>query len=120
MDIKKLQELCKDEAFITSLLQLDTPQQVKQALSSKGVDLTVEQINQVNDFIARYQQGQLTDQEKKLIDLMNQNDNDELNEQQLEAVAGGFIEWIFLAVALSCSLGAVAVNYHMEKTRRRW
>ena len=44
MDEKKLQEVFSDEAFVQSLFEMDTAQEVQAALNEKGVAFTLEEI----------------------------------------------------------------------------
>lgn len=46
MDEKKLQELMKDEAFMKELVQLKTKDEVQELFKSKGVEFTLEELEE--------------------------------------------------------------------------
>ena len=69
MDEKKLQEVFSDEAFVQSLFEMDTAQEVQAALNEKGVAFTLEEIEAFKQ--------QLTAK------------SGEMNEEDLDSVAGG-------------------------------
>ena len=73
MDEMRAKELFADEEFVKSLLALETPEQVQAAAKAKGLDLTLDEISAIKSAI----KGSLT------------NTNGELNEADLEKVAGG-------------------------------
>lgn len=102
MNKEKLNEVFSDQQFVESLLQLETPEQVQQILKEKGIDLTVEEIEQTRDFLVRYANGQLSEKETATLKLL-QNSNGELSEDELENVSGG----VFLLCA--CLLGSYGV-----------
>lgn len=107
MDIEKIKKVLSDEEFVKSLLNFETPQQVQQALKDKGVELSIDEITSVGDLLNRYLSNELTDQEKKVIELVN-NSGDELNEEELESVAGGFV---MTTVGVVCALiGTIIVG----------
>ena len=60
MDEKKLQELFSNEAFVNSLLEMDTAQEVQAALQEKGISLTLEEIEAIRK---QLQSGAVAEQE---------------------------------------------------------
>lgn len=71
---EKIQELIHDSDFVESLLNMEDNTDVQKAFAERGVDLSLDQI----DSIAEMAFGA----------------NDELDETQLETVAGGGLEEI--------------------------
>ena len=67
MNLERIKEILADEAFVKGLLVLETAQEVQEALSQKGVELTVEDIELIADLLNRYQAGELTGKEEKAI-----------------------------------------------------
>ncbi len=89
MNLERMKELLADEAFVKGLLALETAQEVQEALSQKGVELTVEDIELIADFLNRYQAGELTGKEEKAIKAAQSFKDGELSDEELEEVAGG-------------------------------
>lgn len=103
MDEQKIRELFSDEAFVGSILEMDTAEDVQKALSKKGLDLSLEEINTIRTSL--------------------EHEEGELSEDQLEDVAGGSVTAIVCgliiggaALAGGHSLGKAVHNW----TRRRW
>jgi hypothetical protein len=72
MNEAKLKELFSDEAFMTSLLKLETPEEVQKALKAKGLELSIEEIKYIGAVLEKAAEKGGT-----------------LNEADLEKVAGG-------------------------------
>lgn len=101
-----IKEVFSDEAFVKSLSELETAEEVQAALKEKNLDFSLEDIAEM--------QTALT---KRL--------NDELPEDELENVAGGFaISATIIAVGIAAgSVGAALFStgsFVNEVTRRRW
>lgn len=75
-----------NEDLIKKLLSLDTAQQVQDLLKQNGIDLSLEQIEQVKDLLVRRASNQLTEKEAQLL---NKAGSGELDENELANVAGG-------------------------------
>ena len=75
MDEKLIKEVFSDEAFVSALLELETPVEVQAALKEKGIDMTESEIVSLRDEIVK--------QAQKV------NDGEELSVDQLDDVAGG-------------------------------
>lgn len=90
MNIELMKKVLGDEEFVNSLLEMEDAQQVQEKLKEKGLDFTIEQINEIRDLIARYSQNELTQQEQDLLEQARAYENGELNEEQLEAISGGW------------------------------
>lgn len=120
MDIKKLNEVLKDESFVKQLLQLETVNQVQQALADKGVNLTIEEIEAIKDIIQRYENDQLSEQEKQQLETINTLNTDELSDNDLQAVTGGFITVILTVAAITIgTVGTITgISYYLAY--RRW
>jgi predicted ribosomally synthesized peptide with nif11-like leader len=69
MNEEKIKELFTDEAFIASIAELETAEDVQKALSEKGLDLSIEEITAIQNALA--------------------SNDGELSEDDLENVAGG-------------------------------
>lgn len=90
MTKEKLMEVFSDKQFVESLFKMDTPQEVQKALSEKGVDVTVEEIEQARELLIRYENGQLSEKEQSILDMFQKGEG-ELSDKDLEDVSGGFV-----------------------------
>ena len=106
MNLERMKEVLADEAFVKELFTLETAQEVQEALSQKGVELTVEDIELIADLLNRYQAGELTGKEEKAIKAAQSFKDGELSDEELEEVAGGFGGLIMAAIIAVVS-GAV-------------
>ena len=61
MDEKRAEELFADEAFVKSLLALETPEEVQAAVKAKGVDLTLDEISAIKEVLAKFTSAELSD-----------------------------------------------------------
>ena len=61
MDEKRAEELFADEAFVKSLLALETPKEVQAAVKAKGVDLTLDEISAIKEVLAKFTSAELSD-----------------------------------------------------------
>jgi hypothetical protein len=71
MDQKRVKELLSEEAFVKSLVSLETPEQVQAAFKAKGVDVTVDEVKALGEAVKQSASGDVSDAD-------------------LEKVAGGF------------------------------
>lgn len=106
MNEQQIKEIFSDEAFVNSILEMETPQDVQKALSEKGLDLSLEEINTIKNT------------------LINNDNEGELSEDDLENVAGGVA---VTTVICGLIIGAAAASgtFQLGKaihnwTRRRW
>ena len=98
MNDQQIEELFSDEAFMESLLELETPEEVQKALSDKGLDLSLEEIITIRDVLL--------------------NNEGELSDGQLESVSGGSVASI-VANILNDIVRPV-VTFPAAVFRRRW
>ena len=70
MNEEKIKEVFSDKDFVGSLLELETAEEVQSAISKKGIDLSISDIEVLRAQLA--------------------NSGEELSEEDLENVAGGF------------------------------
>ena len=100
---KKVQEIFSDEAFVNSLLAMDSPEEVQTAVKAKGLDLSIGDIEKVK---AQLVSGK----------------TDELSADDLEGVAGGFAITLALVGCIATCIGATATvgGFIHTITRSRW
>ena len=103
MDEKKVQEIFSDEAFVGSLMAMESAEEVQAAVKAKGLDLTVGDIERIK---AQLVSGK----------------SDELSSDDLDNVAGGFAITLALVGCIASCIGATASvgSFVHLVTRRRW
>ena len=116
MKMDKMREVFSDEEFVKGLFELETPEEVQAALEEKEIELSTGEICQMRDFLIRYQEGTLTEEEKKVVEFANEYRDGELSEEELENVSGGILGWVMLGLAI-LALTAVTGLYC---TSDRW
>ncbi len=100
MNEERIKVLFSDEAFVKELMALETPEEVQALLAENEIDLSVEEIKQLNEFLSEHA-------------------GEELTEEDLENVAGGFLDCALLAIALAAVVCGVIVGIEQAR-RRRW
>jgi NH3-dependent NAD+ synthetase len=109
MSEQEIRDLFKDEAYVSSLLALDTAEEVQASLAEKGVDISTTEITKILDSIRNYSES-----------------DEELSEADLENVTGGLVgvALLFFAGLMGIiGLGTTAGMLSMEDSsgrRRRW
>ena len=68
----KLKEIFSDEEFVAKVFAIETAEEVQNAIKEKGVELTIEQLKEIQNA------------------MLAQENNEEINDKDLEKVAGGF------------------------------
>ncbi len=106
MDEKLLKDILSDADFATSLMEMETPEDVQKALSEKGADISIGDINAIRKALENGGEG-------------------ELSEDDLADVAGGSLTILAaagIAGIISASVyGGVRVGDGIHKwTRGRW
>ena len=103
MNEARIKEVFSDEAFVKEMVSKDTPAEVKALLAEKGIDVSENDILQLRKLV-----------EKKL---SQAEDSEELDENDLEDVAGGFgpaglgiAIWVVTAVVLAGGFGGLAAE----------
>ena len=116
MNMDKMREVFSDEEFVKGLFELETPEEVQAALEEKEIELSTGEICQMRDFLIRYQEGTLTEEEKKVVEFAGEYRDGELSEEELENVSGGILPWLVMGLAI-LALSAVIGDYC---TGNRW
>lgn len=119
-DINKIKEIFSDTDYVKSLVALDDAKQVQESLANKGLDLTLEQINEVKDILIRYQNNESTDLEKEYIAKAGQISNGELSEDDLENVTGGVFGTIIIASIIAVAVTAGIMTTGIKLGTGRW
>ncbi|MDR3332261.1 MAG: hypothetical protein LBT08_06500 [Synergistaceae bacterium] len=73
MDKAKAKEIFSDEAFVTSLLKLETAEEAQKALKARGLEVSLEEVKAIGDVLEKAAEN-----------------GGKLSEDELENVAGGF------------------------------
>ena len=88
MNEAMVREVFADEGFVKSLFAMETPEEVQTALRGKDVELSVEEIIKIKNMIVKKMES-----------------GEELSEEELEGVAGGFLDFGLSAVAIISIIG---------------
>ena len=97
----KLQEALADEAFVKELLAMERVEDVQTALEEKDIELSLDEINQIGEFIKKAQSGEISqEQVQRMAD-------GELSEDELEEVAGGIGTLLVLLLIGLGTAGAI-------------
>lgn len=86
-----IKEVFSDREFVESLLELETAEEVQAALKEKNLDLSVEDIENI---------------QKALIT----QESSELSEEEMENVSGGFVITATAAAAVSAIAGVIGAT----------
>ena len=78
-----------DEAFVKSLLELETAAAVQTALKEKDINLTEAEVLGIRDLLVKVESGEISDE--NLAQWAEQAENGELSEEVLEQISGGII-----------------------------
>jgi hypothetical protein len=106
MSEQEIRDIFSDEAYVSSLLALDTAEEVQASLAEKGVDLTAEEITKLLDSIQNYTES-----------------DGELSEASLETVTGGVLAELIMIIVLGLLVGTGVgggVGLITNAVRRRW
>ena len=110
MDEAKLREVLSDEEYVKELLAMESEQQVQLSLEERGIELSLDQIRQIGEFVRKVQNGEVSQEQ------LEHMANGELTEDELEQVAGGS----FLAFALTVIIGGAAIGGTMNAVIYSW
>jgi hypothetical protein len=105
MSEQEIRDIFSDEAYVSSLLALDTAEEVQASLTEKGLVLSTEEITTLLESIQKYAES-----------------DGELSEDSLETVTGGFLTGILVAMVLTLIIGSglTAGAAAVVRSRRRW
>lgn len=79
-NIELVKTVMADHDFVEKIAAMEDPAEVQTAFAAKGIDFTIEQINQIAEMV------------------MNRN-GDELSEAEMEAVSGGILAEITIVAS---------------------
>ncbi len=107
--IAKVKEIFADKDFVAKVMEMETAEEVQAAVKAQGVELTLEEIEATK---------------AELANQLENPDSDEISDEQLENVAGGFAVTTIVCAAIIGAgaiggIASLAKGVH-EWTRRRW
>lgn len=109
MENYKMKESFADEAFVKSLMELESAAEVQEALKEKGIELTEDDIMALRDIILKVEEGELS--REQLESWAAQAEDGELPEEMLELVSGGLlISSLLIGIAITTAATGVAVG----------
>ena len=107
MNMEKMKKVFSEEAFVKALFEMESVAEMQEALNSKGVQLSEEEVTGIRDFFAKVKSGEIS--REQLEEWSKLAENGELSEEMLEQVAGGGVLLCVLGGALAVTVFA-AVN----------
>ena len=109
MENYKMKEIFADEAFVKSLMELESAAEVQEALKEKGIELTEDDIMALRDIILKVEEGEIS--REQLESWAAQAEDGELPEEMLELVSGGLlISSLLIGIAITTVATGVAVG----------
>lgn len=109
MENYKMKEIFADEAFVKSLMELESAAEVQEALKEKGIELTEDDIMALRDIILKVEEGKIS--REQLESWAAQAEDGELPEEMLELVSGGLlISSLLIGIAITTAATGVAVG----------
>jgi hypothetical protein len=115
MNTENVKAAFADEAFVRSLLELDTVAEVQAALKEKDVELSEEEILGIRDLFLKVAEGEIS---------VEQLESGELPEELLEQVAGGSIFLTLMGVGavigMVSTVGAAVTEIIHAASGRIW
>ena len=97
MNTEKMKEVFSEEAFVKALFEMESVAEMQEALSSKGIQLSEEEVAGIRTLFAKMKSGEIS--REQLAQWSALAENGELSEEMLEQVAGGSITVIGCIVA---------------------
>ena len=109
MENYKMKEIFADEAFVKSLMELESAAEVQEALKEKGIELTEDDIMALRDIILKVEEGEIS--REQLESWAAQAEDGEITEEMLELVSGGLlISSLLIGIAITTAATGVAVG----------
>ena len=85
MNLENLNAILEDQAFVETLLAMESVAEVRLALQKKGVEMTEDDILAIRELLAKVESGEIT------LEQLKQIEDGELPEEALEQVTGGIL-----------------------------
>lgn len=112
MDYTKTKELLQDEAFVTKMRQQTEPEGAQALLAEKGIDMTIDELMEMHELMERYEKGELTDEEQRMISIVQKDYNgEELTEEELALVSGGMSEGTSIGLIVFGLIGLIGLMF---------
>lgn len=106
MNEEKIKKIFADEAFVKELLSLDAAEEIQTLLKTKGIELDLDQIEKAKALVAK---------KLALVEA-----GEELGDDELDEVSGGFAITTLGVVSAIISVVGVASSVVITKTDGRW
>ena len=113
MTQERIREVFSDEKFVEEFFSKDTPEEAKELLEEKDIDVSVEDLIKLREMlIEKIESGNLDDAEAE---------NEEIDDTDLEDVSGGsVIAGILLVVLATATIAAGVYRGVQEQRKRNW
>ena len=108
MNMDKLKEVFSEEAFVKALFEMETVTEMQQALSSKGIQMSDEEVAGIRDFFDKVKRGELSREQLEAWSKLAENG--ELSEEMLEMVNGGTVGTGVFGGLIGLVVGSLIAN----------
>ena len=98
MNEERIKEVFSDEEFVRELFSKETPEEAQALLVEKDIDVTIEEIVKLGEFVA-----------KKLQQIEN-GESAELTEEELTDISGGVIVALYIGAMVAITAGYFIVS----------
>ena len=96
MNEERIKEVFSDEEFVKELFSKETPEEAQALFVEKDIDVTIEEIVKLGEFVAN-----------KLQQIEN-GESAELTEDELADVSGGVVAALYIGVMIAINVGFLA------------
>ena len=100
MNLENLNAIWEDQAFVETLLAMESVAEVQAALKEKGVEMTEDDILTIRELLTKIEVGEIT------LEQLKQIEEGELPEEALEQVAGGLLS---VSLGVFCALKIIGL-----------
>jgi len=110
MNTERIKEIFSDKEFVLSLMEMKSAEEAQVLLEQKGMELTVEQVEKVQELFLKVKNGEITPQQ--LESMRRHAEDGELSEDDLENVAGGVFvldDIVHIALVALVVVGVIAL-----------
>ena len=108
MNTEKMKEVFSEEAFVKALSEMESVAEMQEALNSRGVQMSVEEVAGLRDFFQKVKSGEIS--REQLEGWSKLAENGELAEDVLEQIAGGSFLLVGFAAILALFVAGLVIS----------
>ena len=106
MNMEKMKKVFSEEAFVKALFEMESVAEMQEALNSKGIQMSEEEVAGIRTLFAKVKSGEIS--REQLEQWSKLAENGELSEEMLEQVAGGLVS-MFACFGVILAIGGLAI-----------